>query len=328
MIDNFSRLRRYRQDERIRSLFQDTSIRKKDLIIPLFFHENEPTETIASMPFVKRYHPDCLLKAVEDYLKRGFETFILFPALKISQKDLTCQLAFDPDGPVPTILKTLKRHFPEAIFIADVALDPYHIQGQDGLLNDHGDVDNDKTLRALAEQALTLAHAGADILAPSDMMDGRITILRQALNARGLTHIPLASYSLKFCSEFYGPFRDAVNSKDCLGNGDKRTYQMAPDSAFQCSLELQADIQEGADLLIVKPAIAYLDVITRARQLTDRPLWAYHVSSECALLYHGSQGGIIDLQRALYEHLIAIKRAGASKIITYLANEAEPFLLS
>ena len=328
MQKSFDRLRRYRTHGVMRDFFQDTFLTKNDFIIPLFVHEKDLTEQVPSMPFVYRYGPKQLCGAVEDYLEQGFPYFMLFPVIENSKKELTCQAAFDSEGLMAQSVKMLKERFPQALFIVDIALDPYHPEGQDGLLDESGDVDNDSSLIALCEQALTLTHAGADMLAPSDMMDGRVQALREALDQRGLIKTPIASYTLKFCSHFYGPFRDAVGSKDCLGTKDKKTYQMAFDSSFQVEKELQADIDEGADALIIKPSLAYLDLIEKARYLTKTPLWTYHVSGECALLYWGAQKELVNFEQALYEQLIAMKRAGAHKIITYLAPSAKPFLLS
>lgn len=327
MMQSFSRLRRYRLSSRHRDLFKDVCVRTEDLVIPIFIQEGKSDSSIDSMPFVKRHSIDQALKYIEKKAQCGFFTFMVFPAIEKGLKEPQCRAAFETEGLVPRALRQFKKNFPQCLFIADVALDPYHPEGQDGLTDPDGYVNNDRTLVALAEQALVLAHAGADIVAPSDMMDGRIGSIRQSLDQRGLIKTLIASYSLKYCSEFYGPFRDAVKSKDNLGAGDKKSYQMAFDSSFQIDLELEADLNEGADIAIIKPALSYLDVIYRASQITSRPLWAYHVSGECALLHQGAKAGLFDLERALYEQFIAIKRAGASKIITYLSDQAKSFLL-
>lgn len=327
MAGTFKRLRRYRTSSSHRELFQDLRLTPHDIIIPIFVHDKPKSEPVESMPFVKRHSLESALKFIEKQVKKGFFTFIVFPAIDSKLKEATCKVAIDTDGLAARAIKIFKQSYPNCIFCADVALDPYHPHGQDGLTDDDGYVNNDKTLQILGQQSLVLAHAGADVVAPSDMMDGRVQYIRKALEQRGLIHTLIASYSIKFCSNLYGPFRDAVQSRNNLGSGDKKTYQMAFDSQFQVDLELEADLNEGCDILIIKPATMYLDLIYRTHMKTPTPIWAYHVSGECAMLYSAAQNNLVDLTPTLYEQLIAIKRAGASKIITYLSEQAEDFLL-
>lgn len=322
------RLRRYRYTQPLRDFFQQVYLRPQDFIIPLFIHDKEGVESVPSLPFVKRYSIEECERAIERYKAEGFTAFMLFPVIKPALKNLACSEAFEEQGLIPRTLRAVKKKFPECLFIADIALDPYHSAGHDGLLDSHGQVDNDQTVQALSAQALLLAQCGADILAPSDMMDARVGSIRDALERRGLKQTLIAAYSAKYASCFYGPFRDAVGSKESLGSANKKSYQLAFDSPFQTPLELEADLNEGAEILIIKPAMSYLDILALASQTIKKPLWAYHVSGECALLYHGAQAGVFELKDALYEQYIAMKRAGAHKIISYLAPMALDFLLS
>jgi len=257
----------------------------------------------------------------------GIVCFALFPIINESLKTHTCQEAWNPEGLIPRTISRIKNAVPNCVLIADIALDPYHIEGHDGLIDENGAIDNDATITALCKQSLCYARAGADILGPSDMMDGRIGVIREALEKEKLISPLIMSYCAKFCSTFYGPFRDAVDSSRFLGKKDKASYQMDFQSLFQIEREIAQDCQEGADILLIKPGSHYLDVILRAK--TSQPLypiWSYHVSGECGMLWSGAKDGLFSLEKAVLESLYAQKRAGAEKIITYFAALAAELL--
>ncbi len=323
----FHRLRPYRQSNQIRALFQDIHLLPADFIAPLFIHAEKESITISSMPFTKRYCFNDLINEVQTLLNLGIIAIALFPVIHESLKTPDCSIAYSDDGLVPSTIRELKKIFPHLIIIADIALDPYHPEGQDGLtyvdpMNHQTIIDNDSTLEILVKQACCFAKAGADILAPSDMMDGRIQYIKKALLDHKYIQTLVLSYSVKFASNLYGPFRDAVDSKRFLAKADKKTYQMDFKSSFQINLESITDINEGADILMVKPGLHYLDVIYQVHQMNQIPVWSYHVSGECSMLYAASQQGLVDFNATLLETLFAQKRAGAQKIFTYFAKEA------
>lgn len=320
------RSHRYRRNASLRQLFTDVTLRPSDLIAPIFLHEKEGKEALSCLPGAYRWGLDCAGEYVAEMIGLGIGVFILFPVVPESKKSLCCSYAFDEYSLIPKALRQLKRDFPQAVLIADVALDPFHIKGHDGLLDAQGQLDNDASCGALAQQSLCYALAGADIIAPSDMMDGRIGIIRRALEQRGLWHTLLLSYTAKYASCLYGPFRQAVDSARYLGGADKKSYQMDPASAFQIQLEAKQDIAEQADILMVKPGLPYLDVVADISRNTPLPVWSYHVSGECAMIAQGVQAGLFSLEDILFEQLIALKRAGAQKIVTYYASEAAHLL--
>jgi porphobilinogen synthase len=317
----FNRFRRYRSNASLRDLLQDIHLRSQDLIAPVFIHDKPNDEIIDAMPFCSRYSLSGLLIHCEKLIKAGITTIALFPVIDEVKKTLDCKAAYDENGLISKTIKILKKNFPLLIIIADIALDPFHPQGQDGLLTETGIIDNDRTLLLLAEQALCYAHAGADIVAPSDMMDGRVKLIRQALDQRGLTETLILSYSVKFASHLYKPFRHAVDSARFLGSNDKKTYQMDYRSKFQVPLEALSDEDEKADFLLVKPGLHYLDIIHTLSEICQRPIWSYHVSGECAMLFYAAQNHVALLDDLLLEALFAQKRAGAHKIISYFALE-------
>jgi porphobilinogen synthase len=320
MVD-FKRLHRYRRSASLRHLFEDVVIRPSDFIAPLFIHEQAGKQPLSSLQGHYRFDLPHAVAYIQRLLDVGIRSFIIFPVISADKKTLCCSYALDDNGLIPRALRLFKKEFPSAIFIADIALDPFHLKGHDGILTAQGAIDNDASCHVLAQQALCYALSGADIIAPSDMMDGRIQCIRGALEARGLHQTLIASYAIKYASCLYGPFRDAVDSAQYLGASDKKTYQLDPASRFQALLEAQHDIAEDADLLIVKPGMSYLDIINTVSTEHSVPIWSYHVSGECAMLHAGANAGIFRLDDILMEHFIAQKRAGAQKIITYFAVE-------
>ncbi|MBM4222639.1 MAG: porphobilinogen synthase, partial [Gammaproteobacteria bacterium] len=271
------RMRRYRQSSSIRNLFQDVQLKASDLIAPLFVTEPGVNSTITTMPYTRRFSIDEICAEVQRLTALGIVCFALFPIINESLKTHTCQEAWNPEGLIPRTISRIKNAVPNCVLIADIALDPYHIEGHDGLIDENGAIDNDATITALCKQSLCYARAGADILGPSDMMDGRIGVIREALEKEKLISPLIMSYCAKFCSTFYGPFRDAVDSSRFLGKKDKASYQMDFQSLFQIEREIAQDCQEGADILLIKPGSHYLDVILRAK--TSQPLypiWSYH----------------------------------------------------
>ena len=327
----FHRFRPYRQSPQIRKLFQDIHLLPSDLIAPLFIHEENYSSPISSMPYTKRYCLNDLIIEIELLRSLGIIAIALFPVINQSLKTDDCRIAYSDEGLIQKTIRHLKGIFPDLIIIADIALDPYHPQGQDGLtyldpIKNEILIDNDATLKILAKQACSLAKAGADIIAPSDMMDGRIQYIKEALLNENYIQTLLLSYSVKFASHLYGPFRDAVDSKRFLAKADKKTYQMDFKSSFQINLESITDISEGADILMIKPGLHYLDVIHQVYQSTNIPVWSYHVSGECSMLYAAAEQGLLDFNQGLMETLFAQKRAGAQKIFTYFAKEAATIL--
>ncbi|MBU1373813.1 MAG: porphobilinogen synthase [Bacteroidetes bacterium] len=313
-----NRPRRNRKSQVIREMVQEHHLHASDFIFPLFIIDGENKKTdVKSMPGIYRYSIDHLLKEVESCLKLGLKSFDLFPNLEESFKDQIASESVNENGLYLRAIKEVKNHFPEVCIVTDVAMDPYSSDGHDGLV-ENGEVVNDKTLQILADMAVAQARAGADIIAPSDMMDGRVQYIREALDNEGFTNISIMSYTAKYASAFYGPFRDALNSAPKFG--DKKTYQMNPANQKEALLEGTLDTQEGADFLMVKPALAYLDIIKLMKDNFDLPIAAYNVSGEYAMVKAAIQNGWLD-ERAITETLMGIKRAGADVILTYHAKE-------
>jgi len=318
------RPRRLRASQNLRDLVQETHLTAADLIAPLFVKDNlsEP-EAIVSMPGVFRFNPDQLVTECLALSKLGIRAVALFPCLPATSKDAAGTEALDPANLLCRTLRQLKKSVPEMTLITDVALDPYTSHGQDGVLDEKREVDNDRTVEILSRMAVLHAKTGSDVVAPSDMMDGRIAAIRQALDASGFTQTVILAYSAKFASAYYGPFREAVGSKAAAGpiSLDKRGYQLNPGNSREALLEARLDEEEGADILMVKPAGPYLDILQRLRQETSLPLAAYQVSGEYAQIQAAAQLGWLDLEKTRDESLLAIKRAGANMILTYFAKD-------
>jgi porphobilinogen synthase len=313
-------MRRARRDDFSRRLVRESRLSVDDLILPVFVREGAKTiEPVGSMPGVQRRSLDELLKLAEQALTYGIPALALFPVIEPGLKTAEAQEAFNPEGLVPRVVRSLKERFPELGVITDIALDPYTIHGQDGLVGDDGYVLNDETLLVLQKQALSHAEAGVDIVAPSDMMDGRIGAIRTALDSRKLIHVRILAYSAKYASAFYGPFRDAVGSGASLGKGDKHTYQMDPGNGDEALHEVALDLDEGADFVMVKPGMPYLDIVRRVKDAFQVPTFVYQVSGEYAMLKAAGAQGWIDGDACMMEALLAFKRAGADAILTYYA---------
>ncbi len=322
-----TRMRRMRRDDFSRRLMRESVLTVNDFIYPVFVLEGENrSEKISSMPGVERQSLDVLLKTAERAVKLGIPALALFPVIDAAQKSLAAEEAYNPNGLVPRTVRALKREFPELGVITDVALDPYTSHGQDGLIDANGYVLNDETLDVLARQALCHATAGADVVAPSDMMDGRVGRLRAELEAAGLIYTRILAYSAKYASSFYGPFRDAVGSAGNLGKGNKYTYQMDPANTDEALREVALDIAEGADMVMVKPGMPYLDIVRRVKDEFKVPTYAYQVSGEYAMLKAAAQNGWLDEKACVLESLLAFKRAGADGILTYFALDAAEYL--
>ncbi|MEN1944865.1 porphobilinogen synthase [Luteimonas sp. MJ293] len=320
------RPRRMRRDDFSRRLMREHVLTTNDLIWPVFVHEPNGTEPVPSMPGVERVSIDELLRLGEQACELKIPALALFPVTAPDAKSLDAAAAWNPDGLVQRALRALKQRFPELGLITDAALDPYTAHGQDGLLDDTGYVLNDETVEVLVKQALSHAEAGADVVAPSDMMDGRIGAIREALEAGGHIHTRIMAYSAKYASAFYGPFRDAVGSAAALGNADKRTYQMDPANGEEALREVELDLQEGADMVMVKPGMPYLDVIRQVRDTFGVPTFAYQVSGEYAMLKAAAANGWLDERACAMEALLAFKRAGADGVLTYFAPDAARWL--
>ena len=324
------RMRRMRRDEFSRRLMREYTLTSNDLIYPVFVLEGASrTEAVASMPGIERVSLDRLLPVAEKALQLDIPALALFPVIDGGKKTPGAEEAWNPAGLVPTVVARLKKEFPELGIITDVALDPYTSHGQDGLIDPRdprGYVLNDETLAALARQALCHARAGADVVAPSDMMDGRIGHIRAALDAEKLIHTRILAYAAKYASGFYGPFRDAVGSAGNLGKGDKKTYQMDPANSDEALREVALDLQEGADMVMVKPGMPYLDIVRRVKDTFGAPTYAYQVSGEYAMLKAAAQNGWLDHDAVMMESLLAFKRAGCDGILTYFALEAAALL--
>lgn len=322
----YNRLRRMRRDDFSRRLMREHVLTANDFIYPVFVHELQGREAIASMPGVERLSIDELLRVAERAVELRIPALALFPVTAPEAKSLDAAAAYDDDGLCQRAVRALKSHFPQLGVITDVALDPYTSHGQDGLLDASGYVMNDETVDVLVQQALSHARAGADVVAPSDMMDGRIGALRDALESDGHIHTRILAYSAKYASAFYGPFRDAVGSAAALGKADKKTYQMDPANTDEALQEIAQDLQEGADMIMIKPGMPYLDVVRRAKDEFGVPTFAYQVSGEYAMLKAAAQNGWLDERACVLESLLGFKRAGADGILTYFALDAAQWL--
>ncbi len=317
------RPRRLRRDSFTRNLVRENALSAHDLIYPVFVTDGQQRrEAIGSMPGVERLSLDLLLPVAEECVKLGIPVMALFPVIDPALKTLDGREALNPDGLIPKVVRELKQRFPELGVMTDVALDPYTSHGQDGLLGDNGYILNDETVTLLVQQALTQAEAGVDIVAPSDMMDGRIAAIRTALEARNLIQTRIMAYSAKYASAFYGPFRDAVGSANNLGKADKKVYQMDPGNSDEALREVALDIAEGADMVMVKPGMPYLDVVRRVKDEFKIPTFAYQVSGEYAMLKAAALNGWLDHDAVMMESLLAFKRAGADGVLTYFAIDA------
>ena len=318
-----SRPRRLRKDEFSRAMVREHRLHPSDLILPVFVTAgHNQTQDVASMPGVQRVTLDRLLPVAENCLKLGIPVLALFPVIETSLKTEDGAEALNPEGLVPTVVRELKRRFPELGVLTDVALDPYTSHGQDGLLDATGYIVNDTTVDVLRRQALVHAEAGVDIVAPSDMMDGRIGAIRQALEAKGHVHTKIMAYSAKYASAFYGPFRDAVGSAGNLGKSNKKVYQMDPGNSDEALREVALDIAEGADMVMVKPGMPYLDIVRRVKDEFRVPTFVYQVSGEYAMLKAAAANGWLDHDAVMMESLLAFKRAGADGVLTYFALDA------
>lgn len=321
------RPRRIRKHEFSRRLVRENRLSVDDLIYPMFVLDGENRrESISSMPGIERLSLDLLLKEAEELVRLGIPAIALFPVIPAEQKSLLAEEAYNDDGLVPRVVRALKEHFPELGVITDVALDPYTTHGQDGIIDDEGYVLNDLTTDILVRQALCHAQAGADVVAPSDMMDGRIKAIRTALEQRNLINTQIMAYSAKYASNYYGPFRDAVGSSANLGKSNKNTYQMDPANSNEAIQEVGLDIQEGADMVMVKPGLPYLDIIYRVKQQFAVPTFAYQVSGEYAMHMAAIQNGWLKERECIMESLLCFKRAGADGVLTYFAKRAAIWL--
>ena len=313
------RPRRNRKNASIRDMVEETKLGVEHLIYPFFLKDGSNIkEEIPSLPNVYRWSVDVLLSEIEKCLKLGIKSFVLFPAVEESLKNQTASMSYDPNNFYLKAIELIKTTFPGAILISDVALDPYSSDGHDGLV-ENGKIINDKTLPILAKMSIAQAEAGIDIIGPSDMMDGRVGYIREALDKKGYTETSIMSYTAKYASSFYGPFRDALKSAPKAG--DKKTYQMNPSNKNEALIEAGLDIDEGADMLMVKPALCYLDVIHLLKENYPLPITAYNVSGEYSMVHAASQRGWLDYNAAMSEMLLSIRRAGANGILTYFAKD-------
>ncbi|MES2413152.1 MAG: porphobilinogen synthase [Pseudomonadota bacterium] len=321
------RPRRLRRDAFTRNLVRENAVTAHDLIYPVFVLDGQQRrEAVASMPGVERLSLDLLLPVAEECVKLGIPVMALFPVIDGSLKTSDGKEATNPGGLVPRVVRELKKRFPELGVMTDVALDPFTTHGQDGLPDENGYILNDETIEVLVQQALCQAEAGVDIVAPSDMMDGRIGAIRQALESKKLIHTRIMAYSAKYASAFYGPFRDAVGSSGNLGKADKKVYQMDPGNTDEALREVAMDIAEGADMVMVKPGMPYLDVVRRVKDEFKVPTFAYQVSGEYAMLKAAALNGWLDHDAVMMESLLAFKRAGADGVLTYFALDAARML--
>jgi len=318
-----SRPRRLRRDGAIRSLVRESHLASTDLIYPVFVLDGSgQAQDVASMPGVQRLSVDRLFAQAEACLTLGVPVMALFPVIDTSLKTPDGREALNPDGLVPRAVRELKRRFPDLVLLTDVALDPFTSHGQDGVLDDTGYIVNDASVALLVQQAQLQAQAGVDIVAPSDMMDGRIGAIRAALESSGAIHTKIMAYSAKYASAFYGPFRDAVGSAKNLGKSDKKVYQMDPANSDEALREVQLDIAEGADMVMVKPGMPYLDIVRRVKDAFRMPTFAYQVSGEYSMLKAAAANGWLDHDAVMMESLLAFKRAGADGVLTYFALDA------
>ena len=316
-----SRLRRIRQKPFARRLVAESQVTVDDLIYPMFVIEGENIrEPIVSMPGIERLSIDVLVKEACECYELGINAIALFPNIDASKKTLLAENAYDDEGLIPRAIRAIKKACPNLGVIADIALDPYTSHGQDGVIDGNGLILNDLTIEILIRQALCCVHAGADVVAPSDMMDGRIGAIRQALEKDQHADVLILAYSAKYASAFYGPFRDAVGSKSALGKADKFSYQMSPENGDEALHEVALDIQEGADIVMIKPGMPYLDIVHRVKTQFTMPTFVYHVSGEYAMLKAASQNGWLDEKACVMEAMMSFKRAGADAILTYYAK--------
>jgi porphobilinogen synthase len=321
------RMRRLRRDDFSRRMVREHRLSADDFIYPVFVIDGQNrNEAVPSMPGVERLTVDALLRQAERCVELGVPAIALFPVVDTKLRTADAGEAFNPDGLAPRTIRALKSRFPQLGVITDIALDPYTSHGQDGLIDDSGYVLNDETIEALVKQALTHAEAGVDIVAPSDMMDGRIGALRRALDESGNIYTRILAYAAKYASSFYGPFRDAVGSAANLGKGDKYTYQIDPANSDEALWEVGLDLEEGADMVMVKPGMPYLDIVRRVKDEFGAPTFVYQVSGEYAMLQAAGLNGWIDRRKCVLESLLAFRRAGADGILTYFALEAAAWL--
>jgi len=321
------RPRRLRKHSSIRSLVRETSFSVEDLIYPLFIIEGEMRkEEVKSMPGIERLSIDQLMLEAKEIVDLKIPAIALFPVISADKKSEEAQESYNSDGLIQRAVRQLKRSFPDLLVITDVALDPFTSHGQDGLIDKDGYVVNDETVEVLIKQAISHARAGADIIAPSDMMDGRIGAIRQALEENGFINTNILAYSAKYASSFYGPFRDAVGSSGSLGKADKKTYQMDPANSNEALHEVEMDIAEGADMVMIKPGLPYLDIVSTVKQTFAVPTFAYHVSGEYAMLKAASANGWIEEKPVVLETLSCFKRAGADAVLTYYAKEVAQWI--
>ena len=322
-----TRPRRMRRDDSTRRLMRENHLHVDDLIYPMFIIEGKATrEPVESMPGIERLSIDELLKEADELVKLGIPAIALFPVIAAEKKSEDAAEAWNTEGLAQNAVRALKKSLPELGVITDVALDPFTTHGQDGLIDEQGYVMNDETVEVLVKQAVSHADAGADIVAPSDMMDGRVAAIRTALEKSGHTNTRILAYSAKYASAFYGPFRDAVGSSANLGSGDKKTYQMDPANSDEALREVDLDVNEGADIVMVKPGLPYLDIVSRVKDTFQMPTFVYQVSGEYAMLKAASMNGWLDERATVMETLVACKRAGADAILTYYAKQAAEWL--
>lgn len=321
------RMRRLRRTAFLRDMVRESALSPADFIYPVFLLDgSKQRQSIGSMPGIERVSLDLLFAVCEEALTLGIPAVALFPVIDAANKSPGGEEACNEDGLVPRAVRELKARFPQLGIICDVALDPYTSHGQDGLIDESGYILNDETLAVLERQALTQARAGADIVAPSDMMDGRIGAIRGALDAQGHIHTAIMAYSAKFASKFYGPFREALGSSGNLGASDKKNYQMDPGNSDEALREIALDLEEGADMVMVKPGMPYLDIVRRCKEKFGAPTFAYQVSGEYAMLKAAAQNGWLDGEACMMESLLGFKRAGADGVLTYFALEASRLL--
>jgi porphobilinogen synthase len=323
----YTRKRRMRRDDFSRRLMRENTLSASDFIYPMFILDGENRcEAVESMPGIERVSIDLLLKQAQEVIDLGIPAIVLFPVVDESGKSDRADEAWNPQGLVQRAIRALKTAQPDLGVITDVALDPYTSHGQDGLLDEHGYVVNDETIEVLVKQALSHAEAGADVVAPSDMMDGRIGMIREALESSGYVNTRILAYAAKYASSFYGPFRDAVGSAANLAGADKYSYQMDPANSNEALHEVALDIDEGADMVMIKPGLPYLDIVRRVSEELQFPTFVYQVSGEYAMLKAAGQNGWIDERACVLEALLSIKRAGADGILTYYAKSAAAWL--
>ncbi|RBO84636.1 MULTISPECIES: porphobilinogen synthase [Marinomonas] len=323
----YTRMRRMRKHDFSRRLMREHRLTADDLIYPMFIIEGEQVrEAVPSMPNIERVSIDFLLDEAKELVELGIPTVALFPVIAADKKSLLAEEAYNPDGLVQRAVRALKQAFPELGVLTDVALDPYTTHGQDGIIDDDGYVLNDVTVDTLVKQALSHAQAGADVVAPSDMMDGRIGEIREELETEGFINTLIMAYAAKYASAYYGPFRDAIGSSGNLGKGNKFTYQIDPANSNEAIREVMLDLDEGADMVMVKPGLPYLDIVRRVKSELEVPTFAYQVSGEYAMHMAAFEKGWLDKDSVMMESLLAFKRAGADGILTYFAKDAARLL--